>query len=496
MLVDNNIDSPVILSQRKRLSFLFKDSVIYGGAAAVSKAFALITFPLLARHFSVEDYGVLDYFMVLGSLLSIFFIFGQDSAVARFFYEHEDTTARRQLISQSVTFQLAGLVLLLPLIWLGADWFTSLLIATTNSSLLFKIVLLQLPFLLFINFSQNLLKWTFARSQFLTMSLGFTVVQTLLLLIAVLVFDSGIKVVLLVSLITCMVFGLLGLFFVRQWLTRPHDFQYLRLMLPFAVPYGIISVAGAFSPALERTLTHYLLGADDLGLYAAAFKIAMLIGMIVSAFQTAWGPFSLSLYKQVDAGETYNWVFKLFALCMCVAVLVISLLAQPLIQFLATDRYSDSVIVVFPLAMGLVIQATSWITEIGIGISKRSYLYLYAYSVSVVTTFAGIWFLAPIYGLVGVGIGVMMGHIIKAIISSWLAQRAYRLSWNYMPVIIIMITTLVIGLAATWIGHEFGDNAKVMALLVGLLSIVAMGWGLLLNNSDRRRVITAIQNRS
>lgn len=100
-------------------------------------------------------------------------------------------------------------------------------------------------------------------------------------------------------------------------------------MLPFAIPYGVICIAGAFSPTLERTLTASFLGTESLGLYAAATKMAMLMGLLVSAFQTAWGPVSLSLYKQADAGHTYNWVFKLFALAVCVAALTLTLLAQP-----------------------------------------------------------------------------------------------------------------------------------------------------------------------
>lgn len=489
------IATPVGLSHRGRLGFLLKDAVLYGGAAAISKAFSLITFPLLARHFSVAEYGVLDYFLVLASLLAIFFIFGQDSAVARYFYEHEDTRDRRQLISQSLVFQLAGLVLLLPLLWLGAGWLTALLIAAPDRVLLFKIVLLQLPFLLLINFSRNLLKWTFARARFLTMSLGFTVVQVSLLVIAVLVFDVGIAGVLIVSLASSAVFGALGLFFVRQWLTRPTDFRRLREMLPFAIPYGVICVAGAFSPTLERTLTVSLLGAEQLGLYAAATKIAMLIGLLVSAFQTAWGPFSLSLYKQADAGQTYNWVFKLFSLGVCLAALLISLLAQPLIFFLATDRYSGAVIVVFPLVMGLAIQATSWITEIGIGISKRAYLSLYAYTAAIVATLAGIWLFAPVFGLLGVGLGVLLGHIAKALVASWLAQHAYRLPWQYGPVVFLVIVTLTGGLSSIWFATGYGAAAGNSVLAGCMVVILLIGWQRLFNQTERARLIATLKVR-
>lgn len=57
---------------------------------------------------------------------------------------------------------------------------------------------------------------------------------------------------------------------------------------------------------------------------------------------------------------TFNLMLKLFAFLMCFIVLTLTLLATPLIHLLVSDRYSDAVVVVFPLAMGLVIQAIGW----------------------------------------------------------------------------------------------------------------------------------------
>lgn len=479
-----------------RLSFLLRDTFVYGGAAAISKAFALITFPLLARHFSVEEYGVLDYFLIFGGLLATFFIFGQDSAVARYFYQYEETYTRQQLISQSLVFQLSGLAILLPLFWIGAEWLTGISIAVPERVMFFKIVLLQLPFLLLINFCQNLLKWTFARARFLTMSLGYTVVQASLLVIAVLVFDVGIAGVLVVSLVASTVFGAVGLYLVRKWLVLPRDLGHIREMLPFAIPFGVICVAGAFSPTLERTLTSSLLGADSLGLYAAGTKLAMLIGLLVSAFQMAWGPFSLSLYKQADAGYTYNWVFKLFALAVCLAALTLTLLAQPLIVLLATDRYMGAVVVVFPLAMGLAIQATSWITEIGIGISKRSHLSLYAYGVAILVTLAGILLLTPIFGMLGVGFGVLSGQIAKAVVASWLAQRVYPLPWQYEPVVLLMTLTLVSGFASIWMGEHHGVLIGNLLLVGTMFLVIGVSWLILFSQAERIRVKALVMRRS
>ena len=478
-----------------RLRFLLQDATLYGGAAAISAGLALITFPLLARHFTVGEFGTLDYFLVLGSFLSIFFIFGQDSAVARYFYEYDETETRQQLISQSLVFQLFILALLLPIFWMGTEWLTGAVISVPDRSLLFKIVLSQLPFLLVINFSQNLLKWTFARVSFLIMSLGYTLVQTGLLVVAVMIFDVGIAGVLMVSLATSVLFGTLGLFLIRKWLIRPKDFTRLREMLPFALPYGVICVAGAFSPSFERSLIDSLLGTGSLGLYAAGAKFAMVIGLLVNAFQVAWGPFSLSLHKQVDADQTYNWVFKLFALAACLAALTLTLFSQPLIVLLATDRYVGAAVVVFPLAMGLAIQAISWITEIGIGISKHSHLSLYANGLAVVVTLGGILLFTPIFGLLGVGLGVLVGHIAKAVTASWLAQQAYPLPWQYGPTVLLMTLTTVSGLASIWMGEHLGLLYGNLLLGGTIFLVTGVGWFILFSRAERIRLKALLMRR-
>ncbi len=462
--------------------------MLYGSSSAISKACGLVTFPILVRHFTPAEYGVLDYFLTLASLLAVLLIFGQDSAVARYFFEYTDRDARRQLISQSLLFQIAGVTLVAPLSWLLADRISAALLPSEQvirMSELLRLVLVQLPFLLLINFSQNILKWTFDRARFLTISLGMTLFQSSGILFAVLVFDAGIREVLIVCFAISAVFGTLGLFFVSKWLVWPRGFGYLRELLPFAVPFGVICVIGAITPTLERTLTDRLLGTNDLGLYAAGIKVAMIVGLMEGAFQTAWGPFSLTIHREPDAAHTYNQVLRLFALGICMFVLLLSLFAGLIVQVLASDQYRGASVVVFPVAMGLAIQATSWITDVGIGLSKRSHLNLFPYSVSLGVLLGAIWLLAPILGLFGVGLSVLLGHLTKAVMSSWLAQRAYPLPWSYAPVILLMMATISVGLVATWLGQIYGVRIQAYALAMSIPVIGSTGWRLLFTAKSR-----------
>lgn len=484
----HTIDDPSRLSFRQRLGFLAKDSLLYGSAAALNKAFALLTFPLLARHFSVEDYGIIDYFGTVATLIAIIFVFGQDSAVARFFYEHTGTRERKQVISQSMAFQIALLLLFLPPLWLLSKQLAGRLSGAPEAETLLRLILSQVPFLVLINFAQNILKWTFARARFLFISIGSTVVSVLALLVGIIVFNLDLVELFIVFLVTRAVFGLLGLWLIRSWLAMPRSWHFLKEMLPFAIPYGVISTIGAFMPALERTFIVQFLGDHELGLYGAGAKAAMLIALPVQAFQVAWGPFSLAIHKEGDAAHTYNFVLKACAIGMFAVVMIVTLVAEPVIQILASDRYAGASVVVFPLAMGLAGQAVGWVTSIGIGLSKKSYLNLYAYFVFVGASVIAIYWLLRIFGLVGVAWGSMFGYLAKSGTEAWLAQRAYPLRWTYSGPVGLCFITMLLGLVSQLLAASLGYVAGSITAGFGLIGVIAFGWMFVLNRDERARI--------
>lgn len=426
--------------------------------------------------------------MVLVSLLALIAIFGQDSAVARFFYEDDDFEERRQVVSQSLLIQFFSCLLVVPILWLGAGWIAPFLVQHEQRDLFYKIVLAQLPFLVVINFSVNLLKFSFARISFIVMTVGLTALQALALVVGIKVFKFGIREVLLTGLFVSAVFSLLGLYFVRQWLVWPKKLTKFRQLLLFAIPFGVICVASAFSPAMERSMTASYLGGNQLGLYAVGTKIAMLMGLAITAFQTAWAPFSMSLFKQSDAAETYNWVLRLFALAVCALSFVLSISGHFLIQFLATNRYADAAIIVFPLAFGLAIQGTSWITEIGIGISKKSHLGLYGYVCMVGVTMVLIWLLTPVLGLLGVALAVLGGHICKALIASWLAQRAFPLPWFYRPVLTLFVYSLFAGMLGSIVAQFYPGHWATWIYAVSLALLLSLGTAVLFSAAERATI--------
>ena len=417
-----------------RLRFLFTDAAIYGFANAVSKSMALITFPLLARNLSVAQYGSVDLAIAAIGFLSTVLIFGQDSAVARFFYDDERVVARQEAISMSFFFQIFLLFVFLPCLWLFISPLVEARHFGENFQFIFSLVILQVPSLLLINFSQNILKWSFQRKKFLYVTLGYSIFHATIIISLILNGPISPLDVIVSGFVSSALFAILGLYFVKHWFIIPKNWKKFIPMFHYAWPLGVVCFLAAALPFLERVIVVEAFGQDDLGLYAAALKICMIFSLFHAAFQTAWGPFSLSIFKEDLADATFNQVARLVSCFSCLLILGISIIAHPIITLLAGEQYSGASILVAPIGFSLVLGSVAMVLEIGIGIAKRPVFSMLAYLAGITVTFGGLQFFIFYLGIIGVPLAVFLGVSVKVLISANLAQRVYPIRWDFLSI--------------------------------------------------------------
>ena len=152
----------------KKISFFFKDFIFYGVITGFNKLSVLLTFSFLARYFSVEDFGKLDFLINLISLTIDIIVFGQDSAVGRYIQEQKKLEGKKIIISNSLFIHLISLILIISILLLYKSFF----LPYFYNDDFFNVILLQIPILLFISFSENIFKWTFSKIKFLVISLS------------------------------------------------------------------------------------------------------------------------------------------------------------------------------------------------------------------------------------------------------------------------------------------------------------------------------------
>lgn len=475
------------------LPWLLKDSVVYGGAAALNKALALITFPILTRSFSVADYGAMDLFNVTANLLALAIVWGLDSAAIRFMAETDDQRTQRGIVSAALALQAGLSVVVVLLLVLGAGELAEQISAHPHAHELLLLVALQVPLLVLGNFSQGLLKWTFRRRAYLIVTIGPTVVTAAGVWLMARAGVLGLVHLFAFVLAVRCLFGLVGLWLCRGWLAWSPALVPLRRLVRFALPIGLVCVTGALVPFVERMAVVSIVGDAELGIYAVGATFAGLAALPINAFQTAWGPFSLSIFKHERAGEIFSSVARLTALVIFPLCLVLAGIAAPAIELLASAKYLSAAVVVFPLTLGLAIQGLGYVLEIGMFFAKRSDLSAWAYVAYLAGAFAGVALLAEPFGIVGVACALTLGQAARTVVACVLAERVHPLNWPAAALLLPPLLTIG-AYAACTLAIPPDQPALFAALCVGSGALLALvGWRHLFSAAERRNLVAVIR---
>ncbi len=434
-------NDPRKLNLQERLKFLAKDSIIYGGGNAINKLISLLVFPLLTRYFSMGEYGILDSFYLVANLLVILLVFGQDSAVARYYYEFENMKHKKQVVSQSLLIQVLLMLLLIPILWNFASDISFFYIKKREYENIIKIIIVLIPIGVAHNFSVNLLKWTFQKWRFLLLTVGESTTYLISTAIAIIFFNPEIITLFYLYFVIRLFYSLLGLWFTVRFIVFPTNFEISKKLIQYAYPYGIICVIGAFLPALDRVFITNFLTPISLGLYAGGYKIASMISLPINAFQTAWGPFYLSIHKEKNSSETYNIILIGYTIIISFSVLILTALSKYILLFFASAKYSGAEIIVFPITFGIALMSITDIIGIGIELSKRTLPKIYGL-LSRLLVFSSIAFITiDHFGIIAIAFAVMISYIINGLINIFFGYKQYFLRYELrLPIYIIFLT--------------------------------------------------------
>lgn len=349
------------------------DTVVYGASGALSRSVGLLTFPVLTRFRAPENFGRLDFLLVVAGLGTTVLVMGQDSAVARLYYDPSLESRRPQVVSQGMLVQvLAALMLVVP-VALVLDRLPADSTGARDFRTACFIHAASLPFVVAASFTANLLRWTFRRGAYIGVTLGGAVLGGAGMLIGLWLGGGALTAVVAGLFVASLASAAAGLWAVRSWLQLSFRFAHAPELLRLGLPYMAISLLGAWMAALERTLMLGLGSDEALGAYAAGARVATMIMLPISAFQAAWGPISLAIHTNADAARNYSRVLRYLCFALLGAALLAHFLSEPVLAWLAGERYVAGAAVIGPLMLGQAVRALGWVGGIGLDLAKRPY---------------------------------------------------------------------------------------------------------------------------
>jgi O-antigen/teichoic acid export membrane protein len=430
-----------------KLKFLANDAIVYGIAGALSKFLAIFLVPILTRIITKEAFGLVDAITVFNGVFCVISIFGMDSAVARFFYDTEDDLDRKKIVSLGFYSQIIQAGIISITVYFLAKPLSEFYLDSTEYVNLIEIGAGIIFSMVFLQYFQLLLKWTFQRNKFLIIALGNILANFSLTFVFVFFFDWGVEGVFYARLFSNLLFALLGLIYCRSFIVANISIdKHLKKMLAYGIPIMTIVLIPTFIPGLERYFILNELSGTYLGEYAVGIRLASLIALAAVAFNNVWRPFSLALHKEENAEETYNKMAIIYVLIMSFIGLVVVGMAKPIVMILAPENFHEAVYLVLPLTFaGIILHVCKTFNQLGISLSKKTYLSLISYLIHLVISASLIYYFVQDFELFGVVYAVLISNLILITVITFFSYQAYSIRYDLLRMSLLFVIAFGIG---------------------------------------------------
>ncbi len=331
------------------LKKLASQTAVYGLSTIIGRTINFMLVPLHTALFSKADFGTQSEMYGYVAFFNVILLYGMETAFFRFSNTNKDnpkifSTALTSVIVSSIIFMLGFMFFAEPI--------ASLIRYPNNPEYIVYFALIigldaitMLPFA-YLRQQNKALKFAVIKNINIFTSILFNLYFLLLgpymqnkgILIPLFDGQVGIKYVFISHLIACII--TIPLLFVELKKIRlGFDAAVWKQMLRYGAPLIIVGFAGMINETLDRVLIKYLypdasLANEMNGIYAANYKLSILMTLFIQAFKFAAEPFFFSHSKTTDKRTLYATVMDYFVIICLALFLVVTLFIDVFKQYI------------------------------------------------------------------------------------------------------------------------------------------------------------------
>jgi O-antigen/teichoic acid export membrane protein len=427
-----------------------RQAAAYGTADVTFLVINVLLFPIFAHVVPASEYGAYGVLLGWEAVIKVVFRWGLEGAFLRLYFDQPDDAARRQLAGTIAIIMAAGNgALALGLIALSGPIDAEFLSPPPLRGAFVMLVancfisgFFFLPMTLYRAREQaGRSAATIAARLILVLGLGLDVTGLVLA-------DLIVSVLLTIALAGTYR-GMLDLRF-----SPAHAREALRYGLPH-VPFGLLHQVAAFADRFFLGVWLPPSRRAELGGYQIASTIASLLKLAPVAFQTAWMPFAFETFtRRADAPQLFARLATYWLAVLVFLTIGVMALSRSVIELALPATYVAAAGVVPILALGVAIQAASWLPTTSLNIAKATRSYPLIASISAVAALVANAALIPAFGLEGAAIGMAIGQAVQFVATIVFSQRAYRIPYETGRLGKILAVGILTWLAATAITFD------------------------------------------
>ena len=353
-ILSKNLESEIIkkqsiVSEKKEMVSLAKDTAIYGVSSIVGRFLNWLLVPMYTFVLQQSaDYGIVTNLYAWTALLLVILTYGMETGFFRFINKQDEqpnvvyTTTMTCIGFTSVLFVVLIALFRHPIA-------TGLGYAAHSDYILYMAITVAcdafacIPFA-YLRYKKRPVRFALLKLLFVVLNIAFNlfflVVCPRLLKQGVDISgfynpDYGVGYVFLANLLAT---ALQTAFLLPEIFAEKYHFSWklLKQMLRYSLPLLVLGIAGIMNQTIDRIIYPFLnpmiLSTDpdatiqsELGVYGACFKIAMVMMMFTQAFRYAYEPYVFSKHKDRQSVEAYADAMKyyiIFSYLIMIAMIV------------------------------------------------------------------------------------------------------------------------------------------------------------------------------
>ena len=427
-----------------KLTNIFKDTAIYGLSSIIGRFLNYLLVPLYTAKLSAASggYGIITNIYAYVALVLVLLTFGMETTYFRFTNKtHTDSqtvygTTLITVGSLSLLFAVLVLLLLTPISQLMGygehPEYVGVMAVTVAID-----AFLCIPFA-HLRQQKKALKFAALKLLNIIVNIALNVIYFAWMDGKDVGYAFYINLVCTVMLAVCLISEYTGF----RWRL---DKQLLKSMLKYSWPILVLGIAGILNQTADKMLFPYIYKGVDmqeqLGIYGAASKIAMIMAMITQAFRFAYEPIVFAGVKDKDQHEMYAKAMKYFIIFTLLAFLMVVAYMDILKFIIGRDYWSGLRVVPIVMAaeimMGIYFNLSFWYKVI----DKTIWGAIFSGIGCGVLLLVNIIFV-PRFGYMACAWGGFAGYGTAMLISYFVGQKYYPIQYPLKDIFIYVAITV------------------------------------------------------
>jgi O-antigen/teichoic acid export membrane protein len=391
-------------------NLLLKGLRDFGVGPIVGLFISLFTVPVVTRLISPEQFGKSSLFTLLYTIFNLIALLGIDQAFVRYF--NVEGINRKTLLYNSVILPFVLCVIII----IGIIVFyrqLSFWLFNQYEPLIIILLCFFLPLLILNRFSMLIIRMELRGKLYSILNIASQIVNFFCLLLFLFLYEKSFRSIIYGTVLAEFINTAIAVFFMRKdWNLTDSciDKILLSQLLQFGLPLVPATVLFWIMSSFDRIGLKQWSTYEQIGLYAASFKIVSLLNIIQSIFTTVWVPVAYKWYEEQMHRKYFEEVHDIVLAFLCVGFSLIVLFRKIFVMILG-EAYSESSAIMVYLLFVPVMYTLSSAMAIGIDMAKQTKYNLYVIGICACINIIGNYVLIPLLGAKGAAISTAVSYI-------------------------------------------------------------------------------------